>query len=247
MPASPDELTFDYEPDERPSLLLEQRAPLELATLVASPVFYGFGVQQGDGQPVITVPGFMGSDRYLVVMRNWLGRMGYTPFPSGINLCVGSPFELVATVIRSAEEAFAQLGRKVVLIGHSMGGILSRMAAWLRPDLVRHVITLGSPLSRHPRQAAHPMVKAMADMLIRDRTVSRTMEHGVAHTMTNQPLDDDIGITCVYTKEDPVVDWRSCVSNDPQMRSFEVQGTHTGLAWNPRVYKLVGRVLAQAA
>jgi len=38
----------------------------ELVLLHASPVFYGFGVPQGDGSGVVVIPGFLGTDLYLM-------------------------------------------------------------------------------------------------------------------------------------------------------------------------------------
>src|SRR5215207_7003310 len=74
-------------PDARPgSLLAEGRAGLELAVLLVHPVYYGIGVPRGDGAPVVPVPAFMASDAYFAVLHNWLLRVGYRPYPSGIAL-----------------------------------------------------------------------------------------------------------------------------------------------------------------
>jgi hypothetical protein len=70
-----------YHPTPRP-IWLEALFPLDWLALHMSPVYYGFGVPHGDGQPVVVVPGFLGSDRYLTEMHLWLRRVGYRPYLS---------------------------------------------------------------------------------------------------------------------------------------------------------------------
>src|SRR3712207_5855484 len=88
----------------RPSLALEQRAGVELAELIASPVYYGLGVPRCDGRNVLLLPGFMGSDGYLTVLSAWLRRIGYRPAQSGISFNAGSLTRLLRQVERRAEE-----------------------------------------------------------------------------------------------------------------------------------------------
>jgi len=49
--------------------------------------------------------------------------------------------------------------------------------------------------------------------------------------------------TAIYTKSDGIVDWRACVTGDPQI-DCEVQGTHVGLVFNPAVYRVLAARLA---
>src|SRR4051794_18660630 len=55
----------------------ELRWQLELAQLLVDPVYRGEGVPQGDGAPVLLVPGFLAGDASLQVMQGWLQRLGY--------------------------------------------------------------------------------------------------------------------------------------------------------------------------
>jgi triacylglycerol lipase len=48
--------------------------------------------------------------------------------------------------------------------------------------------------------------------------------------------------SAVYTKNDGVVDWRVCVTDDPTT-NFEVSGTHVGLVFNASVYSLIAKRL----
>ena len=50
--------------------------------------------------------------------------------------------------------------------------------------------------------------------------------------------------TAIYTKSDGIIDWRCCLDEDEQL-NIEVKGTHAGLAFNPSVYRIVARLLAE--
>ena len=228
----------------RPSLWQEQRATLELLELLASPVYYGIGVPRGDGAPVLLLPGFLGSDDYLVLLHGWLRRVGYRPYGSGISFCAGSVLNLLARVRRRVETLAHAEGRPLTVIGHSLGGILACAVARQRPELVDHVVTLGSAMCSDPRGASHPAVVALADRLGWAGSVpdSRTVEAA----LVGGALPDGVALTCIYSREDAVVDWQACIADDPRAAAYEVSGTHSGLAWNAAVYRRLGRVLLEA-
>lgn len=220
----------------RPSLALEQRAGVELAELLASPVYYGIGVPRGDGRTVLVIPGFMGSDNYLTILAGWLQRIGYRPAQSGIALNAGSLGRLLRQVERRAERLARD--QRLTVIGHSLGGVFARILAVTRPDLVDDVITLGSPLVGDPRTAAHPLVRAMGEIFIVDRAV----EEADAMARLASPLPEGVRLASIYSREDAIVDYRSCL--DPTGEQIEVRGSHVGLAWNASVYRRLGRLLA---
>ncbi len=233
----------------RPSLLWEQRAGLELMHLLASPVYYGVGVPRGDGTPVLLLPGFLGSDGSLVVLYGWLRRIGYRPHLSGLALTLGPVIDLVGRVLRRVDELAGAAGGPVTIVGHSLGGILGLIAARLRPDAVAHVVTLGSPLGEEPRRAAHPLVGALAHVLLTGALSGRALaeERALERALLRSPLPLGLRLSCIYSREDAVVDFRDCLPVDPRAGAYEVRGTHIGLAWNAEVYRLLGWLLAGAA
>jgi pimeloyl-ACP methyl ester carboxylesterase len=121
-------------------------AVIELAGLVASPVFWSSKVRRGDGHSVLVVPGYGAGDLHLVAIRNWLARMGYRPVKSGLDFNPGWSEEIVEGLARQVEDEFRSSGRRVTLIGHSLGGLQARSVAQRRPHLIRRLITLGAPL-----------------------------------------------------------------------------------------------------
>ena len=95
-----------------------------------TPVFYGVGVPHGDGAGVVIIPGFLTNDVYLMQMYAWLKRIGYQPFYSGIGLNADCPNLLISRRLNETiDQARRETGRKLHLVGHSLGGIIARSVA----------------------------------------------------------------------------------------------------------------------
>ena len=103
---------------------------------------------RGDGRIVVVLPGFRADDRSTVPIRSYLRSIGYDARGWELGLNAGDVRGNVSSVIRRLEEFVASTGRKVPLIGWSLGGVVARDVARRRPDLVEQVITFGSPISR---------------------------------------------------------------------------------------------------
>jgi len=230
---------------------------MDWLSLRASPVYYGIGVPRGDGSPVIVIPGFLGSDTYLMEMYYWLRRVGYTPYYSRIGRNAECPDVLRERLFATMDEAQIETGEKLRLIGHSLGGLLARSAARERPEQVRQVIALAAPFNDI---RVHPMVLAAAGF-VRDRIRGQRNEQvnseqrpdcytgectcAFASSLRNE-LPSSVARHSIYTETDGVVDWQSCVEEDESLNT-KVNGTHSGLAFNPQVYRKVARLLAEAS
>ena len=261
-----------YEPTSRP-IWLEALFPLDWMALHASPVYYGFGVPRGHGEPVVLVPGFLGSDRYLTEMHLWLRRIGYRPYFSGIGRNVDCPELLTQRLLVTVQQAHAETHQPVTIIGHSLGGMLARAAAHRAPSLVKQVITMGSPF-RSVR--AHPLVLSAANFvrsnIVRERKSRREVTSSCftpecscgfvatlkedafgpeTHAGTNgngngngaRAKKPPFARHAIYSRLDGVVDWRSCLEDEGELNQ-EVTATHIGMAFNPEVYRNVANMLA---
>jgi pimeloyl-ACP methyl ester carboxylesterase len=143
----------------------------ELGLLLSDPIFWGAGARNGDGHPVLVLPGLYAGDAYLQPLRSWLRRIGYTPMRSGLERNPGWSEELVHQLSELTEAVLNRMRRRVTIIGHSMGGVLARSIAVRRPYAVRRVITIGSPLMM--RRERLPETVDMAAIYSRDDLVVR--------------------------------------------------------------------------
>ena len=250
---SPITATFHAErvPTARP-IWREALAGLDWLALKTSPVYYGLGVPRGDKSAVILVPGFMGTDHYLYEMNFWLRRIGYQPYMSKIGWnaeCLNTLVERLSATIQQAQQ---ETGQPVHLIGHSLGGVLSRAATILNPKAIASLTTLGSPI-RGIR--SHPLVLQAADR-VREKILGdsqRKAERPDCYTgfcdcpavsAMHQQFPHEVRKTAIFTKTDGIVDWQVCITDDPA-KNFEVTGTHVGLAFNPTVYSIIAKRLAE--
>jgi pimeloyl-ACP methyl ester carboxylesterase len=247
-----------YQPTSRP-IWLEALFPLDWLALHASPVYYGFGVPRGNGEPVILVPGFLGSDRYLTEMHLWLRRIGYRPYFSGIGRNVDCPELLTQRLLVTIQQAYAETNLPVTIIGHSLGGMLARAAAQRAQPQVRQVITMASPF-RSVR--AHPLILSAANFvrsnIVRERRHRRQVTSACftpdcTCVFVTTLKDDNMWVNgntdfrrnAIFSKCDGVVDWRSCIEENTDLNR-EVTATHIGMAFNPDVYRTVATLLAGA-
>ena len=247
------EIITGFDRETRESALpiwFESLVGVDWALLHLSPLYYGFGVPKGDGSATVVVPGFLGSDLYLYELYMWLGRIGYKSYLSNIGWNADCLNTLSEKLIETIEKAHNETGKKVHLIGHSLGGVLSRSAAIQKTDLIESVTTLASPF-RGVR--SHPRVIEMSRR-IRARIFAKNDKEDFPNCYTGYCkcpavnalqsfLPKNLRQTAIYTKTDGIVDWKNCVSRFSK-NNFEVTGTHIGLVYNYQVYKLLAKRLA---
>jgi triacylglycerol lipase len=225
----------------------------EILLLHATPVYYGFGAPNGDGAAVIIIPGFLGTDLYLMELYGWLGRIGYKPYYSGIGINADCPNLLIQRHLNATiAKARSETGRKVHLIGHSLGGVIARSLARQRPQDVASVITLASPF----RGTVTSKTVLHAADAIRLRILEEHGQGVLPDCYTGRctcnfinslkaDLSDSVFETAIYTRDDGIVDWRYCMTKNPE-DDFEVPGTHIGMAFNPSAYMILAERLARA-
>ena len=223
----------------------------QFASLLRDPVGYGFGVPRGDGSPVLLIPGFTAGDWSLGTLARWLGRVGYRPYLSGIDLNVGCPQRTMQLVGWRVEKIARESGQRVTIIGHSLGGVLARAIAAGNPGYVRQVVALGSPIHdgwagvqdqiRPTLQAIQSYWQNFSD----ERENCGTSECSCAFVAAVfAPTLEKSRFSAIYTRRDEVVQWQSCI--DDAGSNFEVSGLHASLIVNREVYRILGSILAEA-
>jgi triacylglycerol lipase len=236
-----------------PPLWRESRAGVEAAALFRSSVWRGGGVPDGAGRPVLLIPGFMAGDGSLATMTRWLRENGYRTHRAGIRANVGCSEDYVTRLETRLEQLFELTGERVALVGQSRGGVIARVLATRRPDLVSGIVTLGAPTVN--QLSAHPFVLAqvlfvgalgtgkMPGMFRVSCWRGACCERFRADLANAFP--SEVGFTALYSKTDGVVDWRACL--DPAAEQIEVRASHLGMGLNAEVYAELGNALGRFA
>lgn len=222
-----------------PSLLLtltEGRGLFELAAAVATrPAM--MMAPRGDGHPVLVLPGFMASDRSTVPLRRYLADLGHDARPWGNGRNLGRFYRIRDHLQQQLADLHAETGRKVSLVGWSLGGVFSRYLALTNPDAVRSVITLGSPFSGDINAT-----KAK-------RLYEYMSKEGDPDPADLSLLAGDLPVpnSSIYTRLDGVVNWRTCIARPAaNAENIEVHlASHVGIGVNPAALWAVADRLAQ--
>ncbi len=214
----------------------------EFAALARDPVFRGRGIPHGDGRAVLLIPGFLSGDWSMLIMSNWLQRIGYTPHMSGITLNIHHSEHMIAGLRKRLVAVRAESDGRVSLVGHSRGGVLAKVLSSRMPDAVEQVIGLGSPFANQFDVAPLTNVAVGVIRTAGELRYGRSFEAEgrFGHELRQPPA---VPTTSIYTKSDDVVNFRSCLR--PDIPAISVWGGHNGLVVNPEVYRLLGRLLAR--
>ena len=131
--------------------LLEVRAFWEhYACLAIRPVWSA--AAKGDGHPVLVLPGLAAGDASTALLRIFLKSRGYAASGWGQGLNLGLREGVLERAHDTLRELFDEHKRPVSVIGWSLGGLYARELAKQSPEMVRLVITMGSPFTGHPRE-----------------------------------------------------------------------------------------------
>jgi len=188
---------------------------------------------EGDGHPVLVLPGFMATDRSTKILRNFIDKMGYITYGWDLGRNTAKVSNLYA-VVDKLEEIASKHGQEVSIIGWSLGGVYARQIAKEQPDLVRQIITLGSPFLG----IAEPNNATWLYNLISNgkRVVDLDPE-----LLNDLPKPAPVPTTAIYTKEDGVVPWEMCMEECETdiHQNIQVRGSHLGLGVNASVYRII--------
>src|SRR5256714_10538496 len=106
-------------------LLAEVRGIVEFnASLLLSPLL--LRAPRGDGHPVLTLPGFLASDLSMAPMRRYLNGLGYDAHAWSMGRNLGGVYGKRQALRDLVTGIFEQTGRKVSIVGWSLGGVYAR-------------------------------------------------------------------------------------------------------------------------
>lgn len=200
--------------------------------------------------PVVLVPGFISGDVSLTVLARYLRRAGHRTFRSELGANLGCTDAMVQRLLRRVEPVVEAEGRPVALIGHSRGGMIVKLAARRRPDLIAGIVVLAGPVTGTLSVAVHvrrqlellfALNKRGWTTLIGEDCVKGDCGARVVADLSG-PFPSQMPYTSVYSKVDAVVDWRTCL--DPAADLIEVHASHSGMGTDPKIAKIVVERLA---
>jgi hypothetical protein len=200
----------------------------------------------GDGHPVLVFPGLASGERSIAPLVSCCAGLGYAARGWGRGHNIGPRGHIEAWLGELAGEADAlhrQHGRAMSLIGWSLGGIYAReIAKLLGPRRVRQVITIGTPFAG---SGADTRVGWLYKLL---SGRSAAIPQVLAVRLRAAP---PVPCTSIYSRSDGIVAWQACLDADAgrarMSENIEIEGSHSGMGWNPRVLAVVADRLAQPA
>jgi pimeloyl-ACP methyl ester carboxylesterase len=221
-------------------LLQEFRVVREVAQFAGRAWSWPMAQRAGRTRSILLIPGFMAGDASLYPFANWLRARGHQVYFSGIIANTDCPRRAVDRLGRILTEVSAKSKSKLVIMGHSLGGIYARELARRFPNLVDQVILMGSPVTE-PHNHANPFVKMLASL---------TQRMTGSHCECPGYLPDVCGVnnpkpppgmreTLIYSKSDGVVDWESCIEAGKKIEAHEVKSTHMGIPYNLDTMRII--------
>jgi pimeloyl-ACP methyl ester carboxylesterase len=226
-----------------PSWRLQLLEPIawsvETAAFVSSlPLFAA--ARTGDQHPVLFLPGFTAGDGSTAPLRSVVRSHGYWVHAWRLGRNIGPTARAVSGMRARMAELYDTHQRRVTLIGQSLGGIYARLLARERPELVRQVITLGSPYR----------------MVAGDRSTATLLWRRYEHLHDGDLPLSDVGeqdrvplavpATSIYSRSDGVAPWQTCIDIvRKDAENIEVVSSHVGMAVNPAVVLAVLDCLAR--
>ncbi|HTK85156.1 MAG TPA: alpha/beta hydrolase [Patescibacteria group bacterium] len=203
---------------------------LELASLPLTKSMLRGEVPDGDGSPVLVLPGILNNDVMTAPLRGFIEELGYKTYAWDGGLNIGFSKNTAKHLADRLDKIYRDTGKKVALVGHSLGGIYARELARQFPHKVSKVITMGSAFGADKElQAITPALRLVF------RAASFNNPHITDQAIIKRSLiPPPVPTTSIFSRTDGLVDWHACLN--PKARraeNIEVQGGHVGVFMNP--------------
>jgi pimeloyl-ACP methyl ester carboxylesterase len=187
---------------------------------------------------VLALPGFLASDLSMAPLRRYLKQLGYDSFGWKMGRNLGGIASRRNALKKLLGDIHASTGRKVSIVGWSLGGVYARDLALQAPDMVRSVITLGSPFANDLRATnATRLYEALSGETVEDNS---ELTRAIAGDMP-------VPATSIYSRTDGIVNWRtSLLRPSATAENIEVHlASHIGLGVNAAALWAIADRLAQ--
>lgn len=182
-----------------------------------------------DGRPVMLLPGFGAGPGSMGFIRRYLRQCGFRTWDWGQGKNHGNVEVLAPRIVERLEALVARTGEPFALVGWSLGGYIAREITRDHPELVRRVVTIGSPVVGGPKYTTVARAYQRRGLAI-DDVETATLERYA------QPLQRPVH--AFYSKGDGVVAWRATIDRfSDNVEHIRVPGSHLGLGFSKRVLR----------
>lgn len=189
------------------------------------------------GLPVLVLPGMGVGDWTTRSLRRSLRARGFDARGWGLGRHRPEVPETLERILPRLESLAVASGRPVALVGWSLGGIVAREMARLRPDLVARVVTLGSPV------VGGLLHTAIAGLF---RLQRWDLDEVARRVAAANAVPIRVPVTAIWSRRDGIVDWRASIDLfTPGARNLEATSCHWGLGIDPEVQAAVATELAR--
>lgn len=190
---------------------------------------------RGDGRVVVDVPGYAAPEASMAPIRMYLRAKGHDARSWGLGTNEGRTGRDRTRLVERIEPLVAASGRPVNLVAWSLGGVIAREAARLRPDLVHRIVTYGSPIIGGPSHTT--AARRVGEDECRRLALAQEQRERA------QPLR--VPVTAIFTRRDGIVNWQACLDHHTEdVTHVEVSSTHIGMGVDPHVWLTVADALA---
>ena len=168
-------------------------------------------------------------------LRAYLRSVGHDAHGWGLGVNSGHPERDTEILAEKVAAQHQQTGRKIALVGWSLGGVIARETARTVPDAVSRVITYGTPAIGGPTYTLGAAAFGRAE--------SARIRQMITDLDGRNPIQ--VPITAIFTRRDRVVSWPACIDRtSPDVEHVEVHSTHAGMGLDPNVWHVVATRLA---
>lgn len=190
----------------------------------------------GEGLPVLVLPGFGASGAATAYLRTKLGQLCHEvhDWAGGINFGhVGEIDQWLSPLSAQLRRIHASDGKRINIVGWSLGGTYAYALRNKHPDLIDKVVTLGTPFDSPPSISATRLNDGLPEEV--DTSASLRDQTNPARSSLS-----------IYSRSDGIVEWEKCLL--PEVaghRNVEVTDVdHFGMVYHPKVLKVIAQFLA---
>ena len=177
-------------------------------------------------QVVMILPGFGTRPSRMRYLARHLEAAGHVTKRWGQGRNWGPNPERFDQIEARLAELYARHGRKVVLVGWSLGGLFARELAKRQPEMVAKVVTMGSPFSGSTRA----------------NNVWRAYQFITGHSVDAPPVEAELATkppvetVALWSANDGVIAPRCAAGRASERdRAIAVRCTHMGFTYDPQV------------